>query len=59
MPAPLNVPQFFAHYNGAEAALAAAAQEQDPERQRTLALIGQGYAVLAQVDATWLVDRSS
>lgn len=57
MPAPLTLPQFFEHYNSAEAALKAAWAETDPDRQRTLAILGQGFAALAHVDATWLVNR--
>jgi hypothetical protein len=54
MPSPLNTPQFFAHYDQAESALMAAWNEKDPERQRTLAMLGQGFAMLALTDATWL-----
>jgi hypothetical protein len=54
MPSPLTIPQFFQHYNQAEQALVAAWAETDPERQHTLALLGQGFATLAQVDAIWL-----
>jgi len=43
---------FNSHYNTAERGLAQAMQsDHDPERQRTLAMLGQAYATLAQVAA--------
>jgi len=47
-------PLFVSHYGNAERMLTAAVNEADAEKRRTLAMMGQAYATLAQVDATWL-----
>jgi hypothetical protein len=49
-----NVPQFYSDVHYARMFLNAASREDDPERQRSLAAIGQGFAQLAQVEASWL-----
>ncbi len=53
MPTTLSLLDFDSHYNTAVRVLAEAMQsDHDTERQRTLALLGQAYATLAQVAAT-------
>ena len=52
MPTTISMVDFNSHYNTAERVLAQAMQsDHDPERQRTLALLGQACATLAQVAA--------
>jgi hypothetical protein len=53
-----NVPQLYSDIQYARMFLNAASREDDPERQRSLAAIGQGFAQLAQVEATWLGSAS-
>jgi hypothetical protein len=49
-----SIPQLYNDIHYARAFLNAASKEDDPARQRSLAAIGQGFAQLAQVEATWL-----
>ena len=49
-----SVPQLYSDIQYARMFLNAASREDDPERQRSLASIGHGFAQLAQVEATWL-----
>jgi hypothetical protein len=49
-----SVPQLYNDIEYARAFLNAASKEDDPVRQQSLATIGQGFAQLAQVEATWL-----
>lgn len=49
-----SVPQLYSDIHYARMFLNAASREDDPERQRSLAAIGRGFAELAQVEATWL-----
>lgn len=49
-----SVPQLYSDIQYARMFLNAASREDDPERQRSLAAIGQGFAQLAQAEATWL-----
>ena len=44
-----SVPQLYSDIHYARMFLNAASREDDPERQRSLAAIGQGFAQLAQV----------
>jgi len=53
-----NVPQLYSDIQYARMFLNAASREDDPERQRSLAAIGQGFAQLAQVEAIWLGSAS-
>ncbi len=54
MPEIPSVPQLYSDIQYARMFLNAASREDDPERQRSLAAIGSGFAQLAQVEATWL-----
>ena len=49
-----TVRQLYSDIQYARMFLNAASREDDPARQRGLAAIGQGFAQLAQVEATWL-----
>ena len=49
-----SVPQLYSDIQYARMFLNAASREDDPDRQRSLAAIGQGFPQLAQVGATWL-----
>ena len=53
-----SVPQLYSDIQYARMFLNAASREDDPQRQRSLAAIGQGFAQLAQVEATWLAARA-
>lgn len=54
-----SVPQLYSDIHYARMFLNAASREDDPERQRGLAAIGQGFAQLAQVQATWLSSAAA
>jgi hypothetical protein len=54
-----SIPQLYNDIQYARTFLNAASREDDPERQRSLAAIGQGFAQLAQVEATWLTAAAA
>jgi hypothetical protein len=54
-----SIPQLYNDIQYARTFLNAASREDDPERQRSLAAIGQGFAQLAQVEATWLAAAAA
>ena len=54
-----SIPQLYSDIEYARAFLNAASREDDPARAQSLAAIGQGFAQLAQVEATWLTGATA